>query len=519
VTVNDTQPPFVMCSNQHVAATTPVGQVVNYGPPAAGDNCPGTTASAVPPSGFFFPNGTTLATATAVDASGNTATCSFNVTVNPQLFFSEGAANAFFNTNLSLMNPDPSATANALLIFQKADGGTANQPVTVPPLTRRTILADSLPGLANAEFSTVVQSDRLLVANRLMEWDVTGLGSHLERSIPRLGTTWYLAEGATHSNFNLFYLLQNPNATAANVTVSYLLPGGQPPVMRNYVVPAASRYNIWVNLEGGTLASTDVSAIVQVTNGVQILVERAMYRDIGGVAFAAGHESAGVRDLATDWFLAEGATGPYFDFFVLIANPGGTNAMVTATYLLPSGATITKQHSVPANSRFNIWVDFEDPQLADTAVSVRLTSTVGVVVERAMWWPGGPDTWFEAHNSPGSTATATRWGLAEGEVDPAKGTETYILIANTSPYTATVGVLLVFEDGPNQSKVYTIPANARFNVDVAVEFPSAVGKRFGAIVQSGGVPPAQIVVEQAVYSDSAGVEWSAGSNALATILP
>ena len=44
--------------------------------------------------------------------------------------------------------------------------------------------------------------------------------------------------------------------------------------------------------------------------------------------------------------------------------------------------------------------------------------------------------WTEAHNSPGATATGTRWALAEGEVGGPDGAETYVLIANT---TSTAG--------------------------------------------------------------------------------
>ena len=67
------------------------------------------------------------------------------------------------------------------------------------------------------------------------------------------------------------------------------------------------------------LASTDVSAVI--TASAPIIVERAMYLNQPGQPFAAGHESAGVTAPATSWFLAEGATGPFFDLFVLIANP------------------------------------------------------------------------------------------------------------------------------------------------------------------------------------------------------
>ena len=61
-----------------------------------------------------------------------------------------------------------------------------------------------------------------------------------------------------------------------------------------------------------------------------------MYLTRGGVFFLGGHESAGVTAAATEWFLAEGATGAYFDTYVLIANPSATEASVLVTYLLPA---------------------------------------------------------------------------------------------------------------------------------------------------------------------------------------
>jgi len=47
----------------------------------ANDNCPGVTVVSSPPSGFAFPIGVTTVNATATDASGNTSSCSFTVTV------------------------------------------------------------------------------------------------------------------------------------------------------------------------------------------------------------------------------------------------------------------------------------------------------------------------------------------------------------------------------------------------------------------------------------------------------
>jgi len=85
VTVNDTQPPTITCpANIFVAAAAScppaTSRTVNY-TVTASDNCPGVTVVCTPPSGSIFPVGTTTVTCIATDASGNTATCTFTVTV------------------------------------------------------------------------------------------------------------------------------------------------------------------------------------------------------------------------------------------------------------------------------------------------------------------------------------------------------------------------------------------------------------------------------------------------------
>lgn len=239
-----------------------------------------------------------------------------------------------------------------------------------------------------------------------------------------------------------------------------------------------------------------------------------------GTLFAAGHESAGVTAPALSWFFAEGASGPYFDLFVLMANPSATSANVTATFLKPDGSTIVKPLVVPGKSRSNIWVDVADPALADTAVSATLhvTNGVPIVAERAMWWPGNGTTWFEAHNSPGATTTGKLWAVASAEDGGPANIETYVLVANTATFGATARVTVLFEDGTTVAREYAIAAHARFNVPLRTEFPTAVGRRVGVLVESVGLGAAPLVVESAQYSDAAGVHWAAGSNALATKL-
>ncbi len=103
ITVNDTQPPTITCPQNLTAVTATVTDpcvVVNF-TTTASDNCPGVVVVCNPPSGSCFPVGVTTVTCTATDASGNTATCMFTVSVfNGRLQDdSEGCNNTvLFNT-------------------------------------------------------------------------------------------------------------------------------------------------------------------------------------------------------------------------------------------------------------------------------------------------------------------------------------------------------------------------------------------------------------------------------------
>ena len=435
-------------------------------------------------------------------------------------YLAEGATGSFFRVRMALLNSGTSL-ARVLLRFQRSDGTEVAYPVSLAPLTHATVDPSTLAGLASAEFSTVVESDALVVVDRTMVWDARGYGSHSETAAASLSSEWFLAEGATHSGFDLFYLIQNPNPVGTSVDVTYLRPAPQAPVVRRYDVPAHSRVTVWVDQQGSGLDNAEVSAIFRTIDGAPILVERAMYLSAGGLVFGAGHESAAVAALAPAWFFAEGATGTYFDLFLLLANPNATDASVRVDYLRPQGLPVTKGYTVPANSRLTVWVDAEDQALAGTAVSMIVTAINGVdiVAERAMWWPGSAASWQEAHNSPGSTATGTRWAIADGEAGGDSAAETYVLVANTATVAGQVRVTVVFDDGTTDVREWAIDPTSRHNVAISSEFPTAAGRRFGVIVESLGASPVPIVVERAMYSSADGVVWAAGSSALATRLP
>jgi len=84
VTVIDNTVPTISCpANITLEPTCPSGAIATYTAPVGQDNCPGstTTRTAGLASGSVFPIGTTTVTHTVTDASGNTASCSFTVTV------------------------------------------------------------------------------------------------------------------------------------------------------------------------------------------------------------------------------------------------------------------------------------------------------------------------------------------------------------------------------------------------------------------------------------------------------
>jgi hypothetical protein len=299
-------------------------------------------------------------------------------------------------------------------------------------------------------------------------------------------------------------------------------------------VPAKSRVTIWVDEEeipgspSKPLSGTDVSAKLT-SSGGPIIVERAMYfTGAGAPVYNAGHESAGVPEVAgqtrLEWFFAEGATGSFFDTYILLANPGTTAANVTATYLLQDGASHTKVYSIPRESRFTIRLDEEEVPagsgirpLENTSVSTSLVSNVPVIAERSMWWPDG--LWYEAHNAAGAQSRGRRWAIAEGELGGPRNAQTYLLVANDGTVPANIRATVMTEGGAPiawpATGTYAVPPKSRFTITVDTATFPGLTQRFGAVVDSDQ----PIVVERSnYYNVVAGQLWSSGGAALASRL-
>jgi hypothetical protein len=434
---------------------------------------------------------------------------------NPRLSntwtLAEGAT-GFFAERLALANPDATPAEVSVTFLRPAPNAPIVRTYSLLPYGRATVAVNDVAGLSVSDVSMVVESlTGGVVAERTMFWGDQWYGGHTGKAIQRAGTSWYLAEGAANDFFSTFVLLANPGNAAANVTLTFLLePTGT--VTKSYAVAANSRLTIYTNDfidNSGARSLFGRSFSTRITSDQPIGVERAMYFTNNGRVWNGGHEAAAVPGPQTQWFVAEGATSNFFSTFLLLANPNSTPVTTTVRYLLGTGQVVTTTPTLPAQSRTTIPVNSIVPS---GEVSASITASAPIIVERAMYWPGG--NWYEAHASAGVTQTGTQWVLGEGEVGGSRGFQSFFLIANPSTQAASVRLRFLRENGSSfVSPTFNVPANSRVTRSSG-EFVGAGqlngAERFGVLVESVNAIP--IVVERAMYWNGGGEFWGGGTN-------
>ena len=98
-----------------------------------------------------------------------------------------------------------------------------------------------------------------------------------------------LAEGRVGGprQFQTYVLLANPDTATADVTVTFLRENGAAPVVKTYQVPGTSRFNVDLATVP-ELSNESFGVRIDVTNGVNIAVERSLYWNANGVFWAGG---------------------------------------------------------------------------------------------------------------------------------------------------------------------------------------------------------------------------------------
>jgi uncharacterized repeat protein (TIGR01451 family) len=501
----------VSCTRAALASVTtaPPISIIVTAPASAGGPLTSTATVQATENDPVPANNTSSATTTITPAPPTPAPRTYYLT--------EGATGPFFESDVLLANPN-NVDAPIGLTFFTAGGSTIDLTDTLPAMSRKTIVLNKIAGLESVVgVSTRVTSPTglPLVVERTMLWDRTGYGAHGEKAVDAPARRWYFAEGS-QGFFHTYLLLANPNAMPMSAQVQYLREF-EPPLTRTYPLDPLSRLTVdagadteLINRSFGMIVDFDQPG----------LAERAMYFGDGtSRVFGGGHDSAGEPALSETWFLAEGATGPFFETFVLIANPKATDALVDITFLPSTGVPVTKRKTVPANRRLTINIEQEDPSLANAAVSTQVVSSQPIIVERSQYWPDPATSWYESHNSAGVTALGRKWGLAEGRVGSVDGltnAQTFILLANPGSIAAQVQITFLRENGAAPvTQTFTVQPTSRFNVNVGSDVNGLANEQFGALI----VSDQPIAVERALYWDAGNQVWAAGTNAAATRVP
>ncbi|MBU4403268.1 MAG: hypothetical protein KJ907_11125 [Actinobacteria bacterium] len=341
----------------------------------------------------------------------------------------------------------------------------------------------------NQDLSMKVTADRDIVAERPMYFNYHGVwpGGHDQVGIQEPGTTWYLAEGATHSGFEEWICIQNPGDTTANVTITYMFTGGE---TQDQLVQVTAHSRFTVNVNGAVGPNRDVSA--KLTSDQPIVVERPIYFNYHGWC-TGGSIEAGIKDLSDTWYLAEGATQPGFEEWISLMNPGNEHTDVKITYMFPGGATQVQQLKMPPTSRETVLVnDIVGP---NKDVSAKIEATNDIIAERPMYF-NYHGKWTGGHDQVGATAPGDSWFLSEGttrnnDVDGAF--DEWISIQNPGDTDAKVDLTYMFTDGGTQPQTVTVDAHSRRTIMVN----SVVGNNRDVSVQLNS--DQGIVVERPMY--------------------
>jgi hypothetical protein len=441
----------------------------------------------------------TFASSSAVPV---TITVSAPVTTFTQ-YFAEGATGAFFHTDLGIFNAGN--PAHVRVTAYPENGGAIPLPdFTLGNGGRRTIDLNAAIGNQTG-VSLLVESDQPVAATRQMTWGNPVYGSTLENGASHPSLTWHFAEGATNV-FSLFYLVENPNATAASVTLTHLLEGGAAPVVQTDVIPAFTRRTYYINDVPG-LRYAALSTVI--TADIPVVAERAMYLNTSGRLWEGGTAGLGATALSNVWGFAEGATG-FFHTYLLLGNPNPGATTVTVSYTLGNGG-IQKMYTVPGQSRLTIDVNNEDPQLASTTVAMNLASTLPIIAERAMWWG---DPWTDGSASLGSTRAGRAWAIGEGAEGGPANESTFVLLSYGGPFETSIRVTVWYDDGTSDFKDYNMFGGTRLTLRVADEFPHARDRRFSVSANDGFDD--FFTMEVARYQSPSGTFGDGGGAALAT---
>lgn len=426
----------------------------------------------------------------SVTTSGGTGTSAadFQV-VRPTWYLAEGTTAWGFQTYISVANPN-NRPLNAEVTYTLAAGRQVVESIGLPASSQTTLTNDHLLAtLGSSDFSTAVTclEGQTIAVDRTMTWTGTGALSpegHNSIGATSPAATWYLPEGSSNWGFETWLLLQNPNASPANVRITYMTESSGP-IAIDEVVPARTRASYSMS---DAIGAQDAS--MQVQSDAPVVAERSLYRN----SRREGQCSVGTTAAAGNYYLAEGTSAWGFTTYVLVQNPSAQPTTVNVTFMTPAGAVSQPAFVMPASSRRTIRVN---DVLPDTDFSTRVTGSRPIIAERSMYWDNG--TGEACHVSIGIDGPHQGFALPDGQTSD--GRQTWTLVQNPNSVPAEVVIsYLPAGGGGVVSRSDVIPANSRRTYSMADSVPSG---RYSTSVESVA-PGVFIVVERSIYWNDRG---------------
>ena len=370
-------------------------------------------------------------------------------------YFAEGFTGGEFRDYLTFFNPGQ-ADVNALTTYYPEGADRVVENYRIPAGGRFTVFVNAVPGLAPNGHATKIEADGEIVAGQTEYFDYGGRrGGHASLGASAPSKEWYFAEGYTGGWFDTYLLLFNPNEKASPTIVTYFLESGEPVVQR-FDVPPLFRGTILVN---AVVPNRPVS--IAVASDLPLVAQRTVYFAWGipnGVN--GGDCSLGIDKPSKIWYLAEGSTQNFFDEYVLVLNPYGETANVTASFY-PETGPYGFHFQVTPYSRATIHVN-SIPGLESVNAPAELSSDREIVVERAMYT--SRDSRRGGHVSTGISLLSTAWYFSEGYTG---GTfDEYLLLYNPGDAGAAVGITFHLENGSDVRYECGVPARKRVTVHV-----------------------------------------------------
>jgi exo-beta-1,3-glucanase (GH17 family) len=346
------------------------------------------------------------------------------------------------------------------------------------------------------------------LAVSVIAWSVTAVDTAPAAG----GSTRYFAEGYTGAGFQEYIALANRSAVTAQVLLRFLFNDG--PVHEEHIeVPAGSRSTVNVNRTVGE--NREVSVVVE-SDVSDFAVERPIYFEYRA-GWKGGHTVFGASKPSRTWYFAEGYTGPGFDEYICVLNPGQTPASMTLRFQTSSMGEVTKSGLVlAAGSRSTFKVN--DLLGPDIEASFKVESDQPVVAERPMYFDylGRDQRHWKGGSCVVGTPTLSRdHYFAEGTTR--SGFEQWLTLQN--PTTEPIVVDAVYQLGQGQGDPVhvTYPVDPRTRRTIFV--PDEVGPSRDVSVHLSC--PHNFLAERPMYFhfEHSGLLFQGGNSAMGAFAP